>query len=274
VFDTNLSGRRPSSRLLAIAGGAAVLTFLLAACAPNSDTTPPPSNSPISEPREVAPTSIETEAPNLSEAYNYNIDKSTVDALIDGGQEALLAQPIETRVDIALYFAQEELVKFAELFHSVSKDANEVLPVNGMSAESSVQDVNAFSFHMSNIAVTREMPNGYNIDAVTGRAIAASLSIGAPASVEYINTVTYIDAFEAQQQTADATSVNSPRSLALGGRQIPIIVEGTVTSGTDAANRPFYTYDIQNPKDLSQIRTITVRWIISTSSRSGIWTSD
>lgn len=99
MFDTNLSGRRPSSRLLAVAGGAAVLT-LLAACAPNSDTTPPPSNSPISEPRELSPTSIETEAPNLSEAYNYNIDKSTVDALIDGGQEALLAQPIETRVDI------------------------------------------------------------------------------------------------------------------------------------------------------------------------------
>ncbi len=243
------------------------------------DAGPTPVDTPTAEPTEptVTPTPTETEAPvNPSEAYNYGITKSEVDALIAPGQEALLAQPIEVRMNVGLYYAQEELVEYADLFHRITKDPNDILPAGGMSAESSVEDVRTYLFYMHDIATTRAQPDGYHIDAVTGKAINAGLYLNGAQSVGYINSNQFIDAFAAQQETADAESVSSARSLAAGGRRAPEIVEGSVTSGKDDQNRPFYTFTVITTRPdgtTSEGSQITARWIVSSTGVGG-WVQD
>lgn len=223
---------------------------------------------------EPSPTATEV-APDPSQAYEFGIEKSTVDALIAPGQEALLARPIEERIVIPLYYAQEELVDFAEEFHDQSKDPNDVIPAGGLSAESPVEDVHAFLFHMQDIAITRERAdNDYFIDPVAGKAILAGLSINGANSLPYINFTQNIDDFVKIQETPDAQAVNSAWSLAEGGRRIPPIVEGSAVKSTDSAGRPCWNYKVLLT-DGSEI-SVSACWVTNTNSAikaAGMWAS-
>ncbi len=247
-----------------LAGGAVLVGNILR----GPGDGPTPEQTTTSEPTEptASPTPTETETPvDPSEAYNYNIDKATVDALVAGGQEALLQKPLEERMVVALYYAQEELPQVAADFHRVSKDSNDLLPPGGMSKESSFKDVAAFVFQMQNVMFTRPASDGYFMDDTTAKAIGAGLYVEGSDSVGYANSVSYIDAFVEQQQTDEVNrrGVDDGVSLAITGIRIPEVVEDSIVKGGTEDN-PTWTFQTVSGS------TVMFVWKISTAG-PGMW---
>lgn len=250
----------------------------LTGCSPDADATPKPTSStsaeatpsaeptrPVETPKpSETPTPVETTEP--SAYYEFNIPKEKVDQLLAMDNEAFLDLPIEERVLVPLYFAQQlEVQDSMDTYAELSMDSKDKVP-SSLSLESSPQDIVSWDGALARIAFWVDDPNDPNQNHfspdITTKIIAGSAVKGRE-SAGYSGLIRSMDEMIAK----DGGISGSPRSWGVSS----FGASGEALSGTEVyegpGGRPTIDIDIKEQTGITG--TISFQWV--TLGDYGVW---
>lgn len=251
----------------------------LTGCSPDADATPKPTSStsaeatpsadPTTKPVETpepseTPTPVETTEP--SAYYEFDIPKDKVDQLLAMDNEAFLDLPIEERVLVPLYFAQQlEVQDSMDTYAELSMDPKDKVP-SSLSLESSPQDIVSWDGALARIAFWVDDPNDPNQNHfspdITTKIIAGSAVKGRE-SAGYSNLIQYMN----ERINADGGISGSPRSWGVSS----VLASGEAVSGSAIYEGPGgrQTIDIDIQEQSGNAGKISFQWV--TLGDYGVW---
>lgn len=109
----------------------------------------------------VEPTPDE-EAPQAPERYDFGLSKADIQPFLDESAEAFASRPIEERVLLSLYYAQD-LPKFASDYQKASKNPLDTVPVT-IDETNTPEEIYALSAMVTRMRYTIPGPDNFSLD--------------------------------------------------------------------------------------------------------------